>query len=187
MDHLRSVQAYTDVHRLVKYKLNEWSTAQTPQASPAGAQQAAGDAGFEPGIDNQIYREPSDDKWRNAWDVTERLIGDMDTEVLQHGATFGVVIATNGIQVVPNEDLKVQFTKKLGVADLGYPNRRITTYCSSHAIPAIDLMPELAEYAEKNGIYLHGFGSDIGNGHWNQTGHKVAGEIIGKRLCDLIK
>jgi hypothetical protein len=44
----------------------------------------------------------------------------------------------------------------------------------------------MSVYAEKNKVYLHGFGADIGNGHWNQTGHKVAGEAIARHLCDLI-
>jgi hypothetical protein len=185
MNHLRFIQAYADVHRLVKYKLNEWASSKNGQHSP-DTQQTAGDVGYEPGIDNQIYREPNDDKWRAAWDVTERLIGEMDSEVREHGARFMVVLATNGIQVVPNRELKTAFAKKLGVMDLAYPNRRVTSYCDSHGIAAIDLLPELSAYSEQNGIYLHGFGSDIGNGHWNKTGHRVAGEAIGRRLCDLI-
>jgi hypothetical protein len=186
MNHLRFVQAYTDVHRVAKYKLNEWAAARS--AKPAAATpQPATDVGYEPGVDNQIYREPGDDDWRNAWDVTERLIGEMNDEVRQHGAKFGVLLATNGIQVVPNADLKVAFAKKLGVADLTYPNRRIAAYCSSMGIQFIDLVPEMSAFAEKNGVYLHGFGADIGNGHWNQTGHRLAGEVIRRHLCDLVR
>jgi hypothetical protein len=185
MNHVRVAQAYADVHRLVKYKLNEWSTSKNaPAAEP---QQGTADVGYEPGIDNQIYREPDDDNWRTAWDVTERLIGQMDNDVRKHGARFAVVLATNGIQVVPNPDLKNAFAKKLGVADLAYPNRRIMSYCDSHGIKAIDLLPELSAYSEQNGVYLHGFGSDVGNGHWNQAGHKIAGEAIGRHLCDVIR
>jgi hypothetical protein len=186
MNHLRVAQAYADVHRLVKYKINEWSTSKNAP-SAAEPQQPAGDVGYEPGIDNQIYREPTDDNWRTAWDITERLIDETDSEVREHGARFAVVLATNGIQVVPNPDLKNAFAKKLGVADLTYPNRLITSYCDSHGIRSIDLEPELSNYAEQNGVYLHGFGADIGNGHWNQTGHRIAGEVIGRRLCDLLR
>ncbi|HEY2846565.1 MAG TPA: SGNH/GDSL hydrolase family protein, partial [Pyrinomonadaceae bacterium] len=146
MNHLRLAQAYADVHRFVKYKLSEWSASKNDQ--PPSDTQPAG-VGYEPGIDNQIYREPADDNWRTAWDVTERLIGEMDAEVRQRGARFAVVLATNGIQVVPNQDLKEAFARKLGVADLAYPNRRITSYCDSRGIRSIDLMPELAAYAVK--------------------------------------
>jgi len=186
MNHLRFAQAFADVHRLVKYKLNEWSAAKTAEPA-ANAQAGPADVGYEPGIDNQIYREPSDDNWRTAWDVTERLIGEMNAEVTQHNARFAIVLATNGIQVVPNRDLKAAFAKKLGVTELTYPNKRLASYCDSHGIPSIDLEPEFSTYAEQNGVYLHGFGADIGNGHWNQTGHKLAGEVIGRRVCDLIQ
>ncbi len=48
----------------------------------------------------------------------------------------------------------------------------------------MNLAPLLQTYAEQNNVYLHGFGSDIGNGHWNQLGHRVAGEIIAQKLCE---
>jgi hypothetical protein len=48
----------------------------------------------------------------------------------------------------------------------------------------ITLAPELQAYAEKNGSFLHGFGSNLGNGHWNAVGHRVAGELIAQKLRD---
>jgi len=40
-------------------------------------------------------------------------------------------------------------------------------------------------YADQNKVFLHGFGSDIGNGHWNASGHRVAaGQISAGRLTD---
>jgi hypothetical protein len=185
MDHLRFVQAYTDVHRRVKYQLAKWR--EEKNVPTPGDRQTPGEVGIEPGIDNQIYREPADDNWRVAWDVTQRLITQMDAEVRDHGAKFAVVLASNGIQVVPNAEQRAVFAKKLGVEDLSYPNRRITDYCNSHSIASIDLVPELAKYADQHGVYLHGFSSDIGNGHWNQLGHKVAGETIGRWQCALSK
>ena len=47
------------------------------------------------------------------------------------------------------------------------------------------LAPELQAYADKNKVFLHGFGANIGNGHWNQLGHRVAGEMIAQKLCDV--
>jgi len=45
------------------------------------------------------------------------------------------------------------------------------------------LWPRLQEYADQNKAYLHGFAGDIGNGHWNQLGHRIAGELIAGDLC----
>ena len=50
----------------------------------------------------------------------------------------------------------------------------------------ITLAPELQAYAEKSGSFLHGFGSDLGNGHWNAGGHRVAGELIAQKLNDCV-
>jgi hypothetical protein len=186
MDHLRFVQAYTDVHRRVKYELAKWREAgNSPPADAGGG--TTPEVGSEPGIDNQIYREPSDENWRAAWDVTERLIGVMDAETREHGAKFVVVLTSNGIQVVPSREQRVAFAKRLGVDDLNYPNRRLVGYCNSHSIAAIDLVPELTKFADESHVYLHGFDQDIGNGHWNRVGHKIAGEAIGRHLCEIFQ
>ena len=44
-------------------------------------------------------------------------------------------------------------------------------------LPSSTLAPELQEFAERNQVFLHGFGENIGNGHWNATGHRVAGRV----------
>jgi hypothetical protein len=76
------------------------------------------------------------------------------------------------------------FAKMLGVEDLFYPDRRIADFCRSKAIPVITLAPTLADYAAREHVNLHGFTGNIGYGHWNELGHRVAGEEIGKRVCE---
>ncbi|MBV9242240.1 MAG: SGNH/GDSL hydrolase family protein, partial [Acidobacteria bacterium] len=182
---IRFVQAYIELHRALKYRYDAWRERQEDAASQAAARRSET---FEAGVDSQIYREPADDSWRKAWDVTERLFSEMKTEVTAHGAKFGVIIGSNGVQVLPDKTVREYFTKRLGVPDLYYPNRRIASFCKANDIPVLDLAPELREYVEKTGTALHGFeGDNVGYGHWNQTGHKVVGETIGRHLCDLIR
>lgn len=50
----------------------------------------------------------------------------------------------------------------------------------------LTLAPELQEYAEFKNVPLHGFGSDLGNGHWNVDGNRVAGELIAKRSAKAV-
>jgi len=66
---------------------------------------------------------------------------------------------------------------------LFYPDLRVKALCDREGIPAIVLAPQMQAYADKNGAFLHGFGSNLGNGHWNQLGHRVAAELITKELC----
>ena len=69
-----------------------------------------------------------------------------------------------------------------GFDTLFYPDNRIRSLCVREDLPVITLAPELQAYAEKSCSFLHGFGSDLGNGHWNTLGHRVAGELIAQKL-----
>ena len=51
-------------------------------------------------------------------------------------------------------------------------------------ISVITLAPQMQAYAEQNKVFLHGFGANISNGHWNQLGHRLAGELIAQKLCE---
>ena len=43
-------------------------------------------------------------------------------------------------------------------------------------------------YAEKNKIFLHGFDNTaLGEGHWNLDGHKIASQIISKKVCKYLE
>jgi hypothetical protein len=137
----------------------------------------------ELGLDSAIYLEPRDAVWNDAWRVTEGLIVKMDGEVRAKGAEFMVVTLSNGPQVLPTPEYRQAFMKRVGINDLFYPDNRIKALCEREHIPQITLAPDLQAYAEKNNVYLHGFGRDIGNGHWNKTGHQVAGELMAQKLC----
>lgn len=63
-------------------------------------------------------------------------------------------------------------------------DNRIRSLCVRENISVITLAPELQAYADKSGSFLHGFSNDLGNGHWNALGHRVAGELITEKLKD---
>jgi lysophospholipase L1-like esterase len=138
----------------------------------------------EPGTANMIYREPSDENWRAAWRVTEKLLATMNAEVKSRGARFYVVTVSNGIQVFPDPQARQSFAERLGVADLFYPERRLSVLGEREGFPVLNLAPALQAYADEHKVFLHGFGPDRGNGHWNEEGHRVAGEMIAEWLCE---
>jgi lysophospholipase L1-like esterase len=182
-DHSRCLQAINEAHRGFKTLLASWrSKPNTPSVDPTGTQADVSARSEELGIDNLIYIEPHDRVWNEAWRVTEGLILVMRDEVSAHGAKLVVVTLSNGPQVLPDPKARQAFMKRLGVDDLFYPDNRIKSLCLREHIPAITLVPELQAYAEKSGSFLHGFGSDLGNGHWNPVGHRVAGEMIAEKL-----
>ena len=142
--------------------------------------------GQEAGISDSIYREPTTQVWKEAWRVTEGVLLQMRDEVVQKGAQFFVVTATDGIQVDPKVANRVAFAKWLGVSDLYYTGHRLERFCQSHQIPILVLVPTFEEYASQHQVYLHGFGKTLGAGHWNQNGHRLAGQTIAKWLCPQI-
>ena len=138
----------------------------------------------ELGTDNLIYLEPNNVVWNDAWHVTEGLIVEMRDEVSRGGAKFVVVTLSNGPQVLPDPKWREAFRSRFGISDLFYPDNRIKALGVREGIPVIALAPELQEFAEHNHVFLHGFGENLGNGHWNAIGNRVAGELVAKKICE---
>ncbi len=193
-EHLRVIQAIHEGHGAIKAALAARRARATtdnaqptpPQNTALQAKEAIGGAATsdELGIDNMIYREPADAVWKDAWQVTEELMLLMRDEVQQHGAKFFVVTLSNGGQVLPTRAGREDFARRVGATDLFYPDLRIKALGEREGFPVWNLAPSLQAYAEQHGVFLHGFGRDIGNGHWNEAGHQVAGELIAQKLCE---
>jgi lysophospholipase L1-like esterase len=194
-DDSRVVQAITQGHHGFKVLLSAWRAGRAQKAAPPTTPPTGNqDGGTAPkpdlvarseelGTDNLVYLEPADAVWNDAWRVTEGLILEMRNEVQIRGAKFVVVTLSNGPQVLPSRGATEEFARRFGIADLFYPDNRIKLFGEREGISVVTLAPELQEFAERNNVFLHGFGSNIGNGHWNITGHRVAGELIAKKIC----
>jgi hypothetical protein len=173
------------IWQLMQYAKNiawEWWSHKGAGAYPKEAKEAS-----EVGIYTNIYREPTQEVWKEAWRVTEGVLLKMRDEIAQKGAKFFVVVLTNGVQVHPDVTVRTDFAKKLGVNDLFYPDNRLAIFCQKHGIPVLLLAPDFQEYATEHRVYLHGFAkgfrNTLGNGHWNQDGHRLAGQTIARWLC----
>jgi hypothetical protein len=193
-EHLRFVQAVHEGQRALKSRLDAWrerrrlaKEREKSGADATGEVKAVG-AGDVPadelGTANVIYREPADDVWRGAWLLTERLLAEMNAEVKGRGARFYVVTLSNGIQVYPDPAAREAFARRVGAADLFYAERRFRAVGEREGFPVYNLAPDLQAYADRSGVFLHGFGAQRGNGHWNEDGHRVAGGLLTRKLCD---
>jgi len=138
----------------------------------------------ELGFDNQIYLEPTSDEWIKAWEVTEELIKEMHREVKAHGKRFVLATLSNPAHVVRHSEQRRVFMEQISAQDLFYPDKRLKRLAEQSQISFIMLAPDLQDYAGHHNTYLHGFGSELGNGHWNPEGHRVAGQLIAQKLCD---
>lgn len=193
-DHSRVIQAFHQAHHALKAYLASRRARQAQQAAPAQGPQPQGQAqngesgaatpDEELGTDNLIYREPKTAVWQDAWQVTEALMSEMGREVRSHNARFVVVTLSNGIQVFPEPSGREAFMRRVGASDIFYPDHRIAALCARESIPVITLGPALQSYAEQHKVFLHGFGKELGNGHWNSLGHRVAGELLAQKMCE---
>jgi hypothetical protein len=138
----------------------------------------------ELGLDSKIYLEPSDQDWRDAWQVTGRLIVLMRDEVKKQKADFWVVTLSNAIQVHPDPSVRQAFMQRIGVGTLFYPDLRIKALGAREGFPVLNLAQKLQVYADQHRVFLHGFPPNLGRGHWNSHGHRLAGEIIATSLCE---
>jgi hypothetical protein len=181
-DHFRVVQAILEGHRALRIKLASWRSHQEPLKQAVGPQSRvrAEDVGSE----NYVYAEPRDQNWSEAWRVTEALLKQFHEEVEAQHSKLLVVTLSNGIQVVPNSQLRAEFKQRMGAKDLSYSDNRVRALGEREGFEVFNLAPQLLNFAEQNNVFLHGFSSDLGSGHWNEKGHLVAGEILSKKLCD---
>jgi GDSL-like Lipase/Acylhydrolase family len=184
---LRVVQLVHYVQFVAKLKLTDWRNqrrlAAQNQTKPADASTPAVRNAEDIGIDNMIYVEPHDENWKDAWHVTEGLIKQMRDDIAQKKARFLMVTLSNAIQVYPDPVVRQTFLEYVGAGNIFYPNLRLKALAEREQIDFIDLAQPMQVYADQHKVFLHGFGSDIGNGHWNASGHKLAAELIAQRLC----
>ena len=173
-DHFRVSQVLQQGRKALK---TWWS--QPPSTSKAAAVPPAS----EPGLSDSIYREPASEGMQEAWKVTEALLLLIRDEVAARGARFFVVVLSAGAQVDPNPATRAAFAQGFGVNDLFYPDRRLEKFCQQEGIPILLLAPAFQQYATAHQVYLHGFKGNLGGGHWNQNGHRLAGDMIATWLC----
>lgn len=184
---LRVVQLVHYVQFVAKLKLTDWKNKRRlvaqDQTKPVDGSTPTVRNAEDIGIDNMIYIEPHDEDWKDAWHVTEGLIKQMRDDVAQKGSRFFLVTLSNAIQVYPDPLVRQRFLEHVGADNIFYPNLRLKTLAEREQIDFLDLAQPMQAYADQHKVFLHGFGSDIGNGHWNASGHKLAADLIAQKLC----
>jgi len=184
---LRVVQLVHYVQFVAKLSLTDWRNkrrlAAQNQTKPAEGPGPTVRNAEDIGIDNMIYVEPRDENWKEAWRVTEGLVKQMRDDVAEKKARFLLVTLSNAIQVYPDPIVRQRFLQHVGADNIFYPNLRLKALAEQERIDFIDLAQPMQVYADQNKVFLHGFGSDTGNGHWNANGHKLAAELIAQKVC----
>jgi len=145
---------------------------------------AADQAGNELGINYEVYVEPGAGEWEDAWILTEAVLDQLKTEVEATGANLLLASLSNGIQVHPDPMIREEYSSRIGVDDLFYPDRRVETIAKVLEIPYVLTAFDLAKIAQRENIYIHGFdNARLGFGHWNENGHDWGARLIAPAVC----
>ncbi len=173
-DHIRLLQFfYRAKHRLQQN--HEEQSAQVMIGHPR----------IEKGINGSVFGEPLHETWKVAWEITERLLLIIREESRSKGARFVLATLSNGIQVLPDPEKRQALMRQLNIQDLFYPDTRLRHLGERERFEVITLAPVLQQHAEKQQETLHGFGNAmIGFGHWNEYGHRVAGQHLARYFCE---
>jgi len=159
----------------------------TVVGEPAPAVAQGRNEPHEPGVDNGIFRPPTDPAWQDAWAVTEAMLAAFADEVRATGARPLLMLIGTGAQIHPNARARERFAAAIGVEDLGYPLRRLSAIAADIGLPVLNLPALMAPAAEQQGHPLHGFDNAIrGFGHWNADGHQAAGTEAATAMCALL-
>ena len=173
--------------RLLQLAKNGETAVKTAIGTARARKNETGIALQELGLDNAVYSPPAEPAWIEAWSSTESLFAALHSESTAAGARFAIVSLTTPMQVNPDRAAREAFARKLGVADLYYPDDRVAAWGAAHEVPVLALARPLREAAERDHVYFHGFAnSKLGEGHWNEHGHGAAAERLAPFLCNLL-
>ena len=160
------------VLQLLKHARTNWNLRREQSTVSAG--------GIEDiGSDFNVYRKPETESGSVAWNVTERLILAARADVIRHGARFGLLTVSTPLQVYPDPSVRHVAKENDTVRNLLYSEQRLESLAARHNFPVLTLAAPLQNHAETHDVFLHGFpNTEPGTGHWNENGHKVAGQHL---------
>jgi hypothetical protein len=104
------------------------------------------------------FAPPRDERWEDAWRITEALLVRMHHYSARNGARFAVFTAPHPVQ--------------LGDDDLLYPDRRIEAYAKRRGISAFSLAEAMKG---RRDLYV--------DRYWNADGHAAVADMLAERLC----
>jgi hypothetical protein len=184
--HIAQHRAFLQELRLYQLmrRVRAGNIAQHFHNAPVAAAAAAGQKLTEPGLDEQVFLEPKDAKWRDAWDITDRLVLATYEETRRHAARFLLTVLSTPGSVYPDAQMRARYAKTLGVSSLFYPEERLQRLGEKNGFEVLALAPEMQKRADAQHVFFHGFpNTKPGFGHWNEAGHATAAELIAARLC----
>jgi hypothetical protein len=143
--------------------------------------------GHEAGLEDNIYNPPATPVWQDAWRVTEGLITMMARETAAHHVPLLVVTLATPPQIYPSPTVRGYYLMTYRSTDIFYPDERIKELGEREGFEVLNLAAPMQAYADQHQVFLAGFkDTKLGVGHWNADGHRLAGELIAQKICEML-
>jgi len=126
----------------------------------------------------------------NSWELLESLLLKISKDLEINNSELITLIVSRAEIVDYEEEYVKEMAKKNNISNIFYPEDRLENFGKQNNIPIISISRYMSDlnWSKNNEITkFHGFNSSdsLGTGHWNENGHKFAGEIIGKKICQI--
>jgi hypothetical protein len=120
---------------------------------------------------------------RQSWEITDAFFKMMKEDCDQHSAELWIVVAGMEAEVYPDLSNRQTLQQRIGVNSLLQSDEYIEEMAHADGIHVVLLAPAMGEFAVSHHVALHGFfNTSFNHGHWNETGHEVAGFLIAQAL-----
>ncbi len=150
-----SVLAAETVRRVAAFKMGAEEPGNAPCSKSADA-----------------FNIKPDSLWDNAYAATGKLVTMLNDAVKRSSSAFCIMIIPDPYQVSDTESDCVKG------ADLRKPNNFLREIADAQGIPVFDLTDTLEQEYQRTGEYMYGFGENLGKGHWNESGHRLAAKTM---------
>ena len=157
---------------LLRFQASNPRWQATPEEEPGTPAQPATLGEFS---DLNIYAPHPSERWRDAFELTGKIILKLRDAAAQQGSRFAVVSLSNADQVEP--DRQERLNRRFGMLDYEQPDRIVEQLAATNDIPFLKLAPIILAHRLATGEHPHGF-DERHEGHWNSSGHKLAAEAI---------
>ena len=141
-------------------------------------------------LKNDLYTNgafnPKSEEWINAWNVTEKIIIEINKEVTKKNKKFILATISTPFQVHPEKTYRDNFQKKHFIKDIFYPEKRLVKLGKANNFEVISLAEDVQKYAIKSKKFFYGFKNTIlGDGHMNEDGHYIVSELLSNAICKI--
>ena len=126
----------------------------------------------------------------DAWELLESILLKTFKDLKNNNSELITLIVSRAEIVDYRKDYVEKMANNNNILNIFYPEDRLESFGQQNNIEIVSISRYMSEFNwNKNNeiTQFHGFKSTntLGAGHWNETGHKFAGEITGKKICEI--